>query len=185
MHKNIFYNFRRQTHRLKGFDYSSNGYYYITICTKNREHYFGEIIGDVMQYSLIGKIAQRYWSNILRHYPFIKLDEFIVMPNHIHGVLIINHGLNCKVATQYIASLQFTPQTLGHYNKFAPQSGNLSAIIRGFKIGVKKYAVIQGLDFQWQPRFYDKIIRNDNELFRIREYIRNNPVGWREDRNNL
>lgn len=184
MYEKRFNNFRRQTHRLKGFDYSKNGYYYITICTKNREYYFGEIIGDTMRHSLIGKIVQEYWVNIPKHYPFVILDKFIIMPNHIHGIIVINNKDNmalCNIATHNCASLPVDR----HYNKFGVQSNNLSAIIRGYKSTVKRYANQNKIEFNWQPRFYDKIIRNENELFRIREYIKNNPTNWQDDRNNL
>lgn len=184
---NHFNQYYRQSHRLKGFDYSSNGYYYVTICTKDRFWYFGKIINGAMKYVNLGVIAQRLWREIPKHYPYVFLDEFIVMPNHIHGILIINHGTNNVVAAQNIAPLppRFASLVLGHDNKFAPQSNNLAAIVRGFKIGVKKYAVINNLDFQWQPRFYDHIIRNQESLDRIREYIKNNPLNWIDDRNNL
>jgi len=181
-----YHQFYRQSHRLKGFDYSSNGFYYITICTKDRFSYFGDIIDDKMKYSDLGEITHRLWLEIPKHYPYVFLDEFIVMPNHIHGILTINRQINNNVATQDFASLPcFTPLTLGHDNKFAPQSGNLGAIIRGFKIGVKKYAIVNNLDFQWQPRFYDHIIRNQESLDRIRRYIKDNPLNWLKDRNNV
>jgi len=171
-----FNNYYRQSHRLKGFDYSKNGCYYVTICTKNREHYFGEIDDNVMKYDILGEVAIKLWLAIPAHYHYVLLDEFVVMPNHIHGILMINRNVKNNVATQHIASLQFKRQTLRHYNKFAPQSDNLAAIIRGYKIGVKKFAVINDLDFWWQSRFYDKIIRNKDDLSRIREYIKNNPA---------
>jgi REP element-mobilizing transposase RayT len=79
----------RKQNRLKGFDYSSNGYYYITICTQERKHYFGEIVNDEINLSEIGKIAKKYWFEIPNHFPFVKLNEFIVMPNHIHGIVVI------------------------------------------------------------------------------------------------
>lgn len=184
MPENKYNNFRRQTHRLKGFDYSSDGYYYITICTRDRLFYFGEIIDKKMQYSSIGEIAREYWLNIPKHYLFVLLDEFIVMPNHIHGIIKINHDNIMtirNVATHNCASL---PMVDGHYNKFGPQSKNLASIIRGYKSTVKKYANQHNIEFHWQPRYYDRIIRDKDELNHIREYIKNNPVNWQEDRNN-
>ncbi|MFZ1290256.1 MAG: hypothetical protein WAR79_09200 [Melioribacteraceae bacterium] len=95
------------------------------------------------------------------------------MPNHIHGIIISDK----TVETQNFASLQHE----NNINKFGPQSQNLAAIIRGFKAAVKKYAVINNIIFSWQPRFYDRIIRNECELFNIRKYIVYNPYKWEDD----
>jgi REP element-mobilizing transposase RayT len=105
------------------------------------------------------------------------LDEFVVMPNHFHGIVIIQ----CRdVETHSYASLQ------GQFkNKFGPQSKNLAAIIRGFKGTTTKQIHSAGFcDFAWQPRYYEHIIRNENESNSIREYILNNPLQWELDRNN-
>lgn len=82
--------YRVSSTRLQTHDYSSNGYYFLTICTKNRENYFGEIVNNKMQLSKIGKTAKKFWREIPKHFPFVKLDEFVVMPNHVHGIIIIN-----------------------------------------------------------------------------------------------
>ncbi|MFH1838307.1 MAG: transposase, partial [Candidatus Kuenenbacteria bacterium] len=150
-------------------------------CTHNREHYFGEIVQTEkntetqnfasLRMTEIGKMARHCWLEIPNHFPFVILDEFIIMPNHVHGILIINHNI---VETQDFASLQ-------KQNKFGSQSKNLASIIREFKIGVKKYASMNNIHFAWQPRFYDHIIRNDDELCHIREYIINNSVNWNTD----
>jgi len=78
--------------RLKNWDYGSNAIYFVTICTQNREHYFGEIANGKMQLSETGKIAQRFWFEIPNHFPFVKLGEFVVMPNHLHGIIIIDRS---------------------------------------------------------------------------------------------
>jgi len=169
--KGLFKNkYRIKTTRLPYWDYGGDGLYFITICTKNRECYFGDVIGGEMKLSNIGKMAQRFWLEIPKHFPFIELDEFKIMPNHLHGIIKI-------VETQNLASLR-------RGNKFGPQSKNLASIIRGFKIGVKKWATINNVNFDWQPRFYDHIIRDENDLNRIRKYIRENPARWEFDRNN-
>lgn len=168
--------------RLEKYDYSQNGMYFITICTKDRQEFFGKIKGGKMMLSDIGKIANGYWQKIPQHFPFVKLDEFIVMPNHIHGIVEINWDIignaSLGVETQNIASLQYK-------NKFGPQSKNLASVIRGFKAGVKRYATVNDIYFAWQSRFYDHIIRNEKSLRKIREYIRINPQMWERDRNNL
>ncbi|MCJ7509237.1 MAG: hypothetical protein MUO85_11035 [candidate division Zixibacteria bacterium] len=165
--------YRIPSARLLHYNYSKNGVYFVTICTKNFECYLGEVVNDKMILSEIGKITDEYWREIPKHFPFVKLDAFVVMPNHLHGILIIDK----TVETQNLASLQ--------KNKFGPQSQNLASIVRGFKIGVKKYAVIHNISFGWQPRFYDHIIRNNKSLNGIREYIQNNPLKWELDKNNI
>ena len=112
------------------------------------------------------------------------------MPNHLHGIIVIdkydennrneNNHNPVRVETQNFASLRD-----GYANKFGPQSKNLASIIRGFKIGVKKYATINNIDFAWQSRFYDHIIRDKISLNKIREYIQINPKMWERDRNNI
>ena len=82
--------YRIPSNRLQGYDYGANGCYYVTICTKNRMHYFGEIVDDEMKLSPIGDIAEKFWIDIPNHFPFVILDEFVVMPNHIHGILFFN-----------------------------------------------------------------------------------------------
>jgi len=167
--------------RLQNYDYSSNGFYFITICTKDKKNYFGEIINDKICLSEIGTIAKTHWFQIPKHFSFVTMDEFVVMPNHVHGIVIINNkGLNKKqyhVETQNIASLQ-------EKNTFGPQSNNLASIIRGYKASVKAYATINQINFSWQSRFYDHIIRSERSFFSICEYIRNNPRNWGEDSEN-
>jgi len=180
--------YRTTSIRLKNWNYATRGYYFITICTKNRKCYFGNILDKKMQLSKIGKIANAYWQEIPEHFPFTTLDKFIVMPNHIHGIVIINNNVETQnlannvnnVETQNLASLR---QNKG--NKFGPQSQNLASIIRGLKIGVKKWATINNIPFQWQPRFYDHIVRNERSLHQIRQYIVDNPSNWENDRDNL
>jgi REP element-mobilizing transposase RayT len=183
--------YRIDSARLKYWDYSADGGYFITIVTKDRECFFGEIENDQMKLSEMGKSAQDCWHEIPKHFPFVILDEFVVMPNHIHGVLFIEKPtapVPAPVETQDLASLPlptrnpppppFTP------NKFGPQSKNLASIIRGYKIGVTKFANHHQIPFTWQPRYHDRIIRSESELNRISEYISNNPAQWETDRNN-
>ncbi|MEK7598102.1 MAG: hypothetical protein AAB441_05685 [Patescibacteria group bacterium] len=174
--------YRIPTSRLPNWDYSDNGYYFITICTKDKEEFFGNIINNKMCLSEIGEIANKCWLEIINHFPFVALDEFITMPNHIHGILIIKNVIP-HVETQNFASLQQAKQ-IKTQNKFGPQSKNLASIVRGFKIGVKKYATINKINFFWQSRFYDHIIRNEKEFYRVKQYVRDNPKNWETDRNN-
>jgi putative transposase len=148
---NLFKNrYRIDSARLKRWDYSSNANYFVTICTKNRSCFFSHIENEEIFLSDIGLVAEKYWKEIPCHFPFVKLDEYVVMPNHIHGIITI-------VETQHFASL--------HQNqyRFGPQSKNLASIVRGFKVGVKKWAT------------------ENKELFNVRNYISNNPLKWEED----
>lgn len=183
--------------RLKNYDYSSNGAYFVTICTKNRKHFFGDIIDGKMQLSEIGEIANDCWNQITYHFPFVQLGEFIVMPNHVHGILIIDKTIDFTIAvetqnlaSQYLASQYQTQRKIPRSNtdetqenKFGPQSQNLASIIRGFKIGVTKYVRNNTNVFEiWQSKFHDHIIRNENEFEIISDYIKNNPIKWQEDK---
>ena len=154
--------------RLQNWDYSDNGYYFITICTKERKHYFGEIINHEMKLSNIGKITKQYWLEIPRHFSFVELDEFMVMPNHIHGIVIINnvHNGRCRDVINHVSTGDINKNI---YSKITPMNKHsLGKIIRWFKgrttFEIRKIKII----FFWQSRFYDHIIRSDKEFFRIR-----------------
>jgi len=185
--------YRIPSSRLSNWDYGCNAIYFVTICTAHRECYFGNIVKmqnvetqdfaslpPKMELSEIGKIAHHYWIEIPNHFPFVELGEFVVMPNHIHGVIIIDkpNGKavgDATVETQNFASL---PPRQNNVNTFGPQSQNLASIIRGYKTGVKKYATLNMIDFAWQSRFHDHVIRNDGSFQHISGYIQNNPSNW-------
>ena len=175
--------YRIESTRLPFYDYSSPGCYFITICVRDGHYDFGQIKNKRMKLSKLGHAARKYWKKIPKHFPFVKLDEFIVMPNHVHGIIIITKKpQNAQyVETQDFASLPLRRN--GHHNKFGPQSRNLASIIRGYKIGVKKYANKKNKEFFWQAGFYDHIINTDEALNNIRQYIINNPTNWQKDRN--
>lgn len=174
---------QQKQYRHKNYDYSQNGFYFVTICTKNHQMFFGNIVKSgteccpiyEIKLSEIGKIAEQYWQEIPKHFPFVNLDEHIIMPNHIHGIIEID-----KVGTQDFVFLRQGQCA----NKFGPQSKNLASIIRGFKIGVTKYVNNSDINFAWQPRFHDRIIRNEKELGTIRKYIFENPAKWHLDKDN-
>ncbi len=158
--------YRIPTNRLPGYDYGADGWYFVTICTKNRMHYFGEIVETCNCASLrptaTGMIANEYWLQIPQHYPFVQLDAFVIMPDHIHGILFFNNH----------------DKTDWKPNKFGAQSRNLGAVIRGFKSSLKRNTNQNNIDFAWQPRFHDRIIRSQEELDAVRNYIAQNPVKW-------
>jgi REP element-mobilizing transposase RayT len=165
--------YRVKSARLQNWNYGWNAAYFVTICIADRACYFGDVVHGEMQLSAIGHWAEKCWLEIPDHFPFVILDGFVVMPNHVHGIIIIDKPV--AVETQDIASLQ-------SQNKFGPQSKNLASIVRGYKIGVTKYAKSMQINFAWQPRFHEHIIRNEESYLRIAEYIQNNPLRWQEDK---
>ena len=182
--------YRIKSTRLPNWDYSSDGFYFVTICTKNRIEWFGEIPvrtasswpggrNGIMGLSDIGCIAYEQWKLTGELRDNVILDEFIVMPNHVHGIIqIFNHF----VETHCNASLRNDDNW--NNNQFGPQRNNLASIVRGFKSSVKRICNKNNIPFEWQPRFYDHIIRNEKDLYRIRRYIKYNPRKWELDRNN-
>jgi putative transposase len=159
----------RKTTRLKEYDYTLPGWYYITICTKDFIPWFGKVKGGNVEYNHLGNIAVKFFEEIPKHFKNSETDEFIIMPNHLHGIVIIKD----VVGTRDRVSLR----------KFGnAEKDSLSIIINQYKGSVTRFAHTNGLDdFSWQPRFYEHIIRNDADLHRIRSYIRNNPLKWEID----
>jgi REP element-mobilizing transposase RayT len=180
--------YRIHTTRLQNWDYGWNAPYFITICTLNREHFFGEISNATMHMSQTGKLAQQYWYEIPEKFPFVKLDVFVVMPNHIHGIVTIDKtgcdgGKGCRDAINRVSTAATTNTPGGITgNKNPMLHDNLSRVIRWYKGRVSFECRKYNPMFAWQSRFYDHIIRNDKSFQRISEYIRNNPKFWREDK---
>ena len=173
--------YRIESSRLQGYDYSQNGMYFITICTKDREHFFGEVENGKMELNEVGKMADQFWQEIPKHFPFVKLDVHQVMPNHVHGNVEI---LPCARRDEALPRLY----TGAHpqMSKISPKPGSLAVIIGSYKSIVAKMIrkQLNPITFAWQSRFYDHIIRNEIELNKIREYIITNPEMWERDRNN-
>ena len=175
--------YRTQSLRLRNWDYASNGAYFITLCTKNRVNYFGKIIDNVVQLSHVGVIANILWYEIKNHSRNFKLDEFVVMPNHIHGILIIDDA--DIVETRHALSLQEQQQSGLATNRFQNQGKNtISSIVGGYKSAVTKHARRLGFDFGWQRNYWEHIIRNEQSYLEISEYIQNNPAKWAVDKLN-
>ena len=174
--------YRIQSNRLKNYDYSSEGAYFITICAKDRECLFGEIVEEKVVLNELGKIAFDKWKKTGEIRKNIMVDKFVIMPNHVHGVLIIDNDSHRRDTVHRVSTR--TPQI----EKFGkPTENSIPTIIRSYQATVtkqiheKKYQ--QGEKI-WQPNYYDRVIRNEDELNRIREYILQNPQKWEEDRNN-
>ncbi len=191
---------RRRSIRLQGYDYSQTGAYFVTVCTHNRQCLFGGIVNREMRLNDAGQVVQQCWDNIPTHFPHVELDEFVVMPNHVHGIVMImdiGHVVGSDVgatAGAMVRAKNFSPlqpsiplHPQSPLPKTAPRpcgtSKTLGSIVRGFKIGVTKWmrnhTVIRDV---WQRNYWEHIVRNEQELNRIREYMRNNPAQWETDR---
>lgn len=226
--------YRIPSARLQTWDYRWQGAYFITICTKNRAHYFGSVVNNKMELSNVGVLADVFWHEIKNHTKNINLGEFIVMPNHIHGILIINadpdttsnsrdsnqipieiddgnltdapnrlddanrldvansihdripvqtrHALSLPDANEYPNAHENPQKSIGQTRFRNPGKNSISSIIGGYKSAVTKHANRLNLDFGWQTRFYDHIIRNEKAFNIISNYIKNNPKKWGEDK---
>jgi REP element-mobilizing transposase RayT len=162
--------FKIESSRLKDWDYSTPWWYYITICTKDMKCCFGEIKNSRMILNKAGEIIDSEWKRTPVLRKMVELDYYVIMPDHFHGIIIINGEEDRDVVeTHRDASLRMV-------------KNNLSDIMRGFKGSCTKQIHLTGNSyFKWQPRFYDHIIRNENDLHRIRTYIQNNPLKWERE----
>ena len=168
---------------MKGYDYSSPGAYFITICTHQRECLFGEIVDGEMECSEFGAIVQDCWQQIPNHFPKIQLDASIVMPNHIHGILWIQDdgdaaGKGMAVPCPYTMPCPYK----GEFGK--PIAGSLSIVIGSFKsVTTKRINILRDASkiSIWQRNYYEHIIRSEEALQHIRQYIQNNAIVWQQD----
>lgn len=204
MNKEKFQNkYRIPSIRAQWWDYGWNGAYFITICTKDREHYFGEIQKGKMILSEVGIIADLLWHQIPIHHKNVELGDFVVMPNHIHGILIIDKQSNNididnvnntndvnnvqtgRVETGHALSLQ-SPcvefQKPGSQRFQNIGKNTISSIVGSYKSAVTKHANRLGYPHQWQKLFYDNIIRNNNAYQKISDYIVSNTENWAKDK---
>ena len=173
--------YRIASARLQGWDYRWTSAYFITICTDDKLHYFGEIENGKMQLSPIGAIADVLWQGIKNHSKNVRLGEFVVMPNHIHGILILeNDDSDTVVETFHETSLR-TDIKNEFMSKISPKSGSVSTIIRSYKSAMTGHCNRLGLRFKWQTRFHDHIIRDEKSFDSISDYIRHNPQNWGKD----
>ncbi len=231
--------YRIDSARLPHWDYSADGYYFITICTKDRVNYFGEVAHERVNLSECGRIIDEYWQEIPRHFFAVYLDKFIVMPDHMHGIIIINKNKKINDASPFIGFQDISgkdgampekpiltnrsgrdgampekpiltnrsgrdgampeksistnrsgrdgamPRLYNGTKKIVlPIPGSLPVIVGSFKSITAKLIHQCNPDFNWQTRYYDRIIKNETELFNVRQYIKNNPLNWEIDRNN-
>lgn len=193
--------------RLKGYNYLQIGMYFITICTQNRLHLFGSVKQGKMILNNAGEVAEKYLLTISDHFPHAKLNEYAIMPDHIHFIIEITVGVNNylpkipvmvnnhlpEIKNNHLPEIknknkQLETKTNNNFSKgkrvnnYLPQPGTsktVGSIVRGFKIGVTKWFRGKStIRTVWQKNYYDHIIRNENEYNRISEYIKNNPKNW-------
>ena len=166
----------RRSIRLKEYDYSKAGAYFATICTLNKKHIFGGIRNGLVELSMIGKIANKFWFEIPKHFEDVKLDEFIIMPNHIHGIIFVN---DVNVGVQNFEPLQ----KQNRFQQIIPKS--IGSIIRAYKSSVTHWGKLNGYEhFKWQRNYWEHVIRNEDKQNKIRQYIQFNPLKWHLDREN-
>jgi len=168
----------RQSIRLQNYDYQQAGLYFVTICSHEKETLFGDIVNGEVILSKIGQHVKLCWNEIPQHFPNAALDKFIIMPNHIHGIIEIHSVVENNV-TPCVGAKNFSPTRIDGTSK------TIGSIVRGFKIGVTKLAR-QNTDVHniWQRNYYEHVIRNEASLQKMREYIFNNPAQWEMDQEN-
>jgi REP element-mobilizing transposase RayT len=169
---------QRKQIRLRDYDYSGAGGYFITICTCNRENLLGKILEQSIELNEFGKVAIQWWLELENRFPEIKLDYHVIMPNHIHGIIIMSHGENDVGAIHELPlprgrverRRMVIPKVIGYFKMNSAKHINLLRNATG--------------DPLWQRNYYEHIVRNEVELSRVREYIQNNPLKWDMDREN-
>ncbi len=172
--------YRIKPARLPNWDYRWNGAYFITICTHNCEYLFGEIVDKNMVLSNVGVVADIFWHEITHHTENVELGAFVVMPNHVHGILILNN--DDELMYQLPSKPPLDKNKNGFMSKISPKSNSVSAIIRSYKSAVSKHVHRLGYQFAWQSRFYDHVIRDQGAYDRITQYIIDNPANWKKDK---
>lgn len=204
--------YRVPSARLQNWDYGSNGAYFITICTKEMQSFFGEVVDKKMILNSAGALAELFWIEILKQFPYIELGNFQIMPNHMHGILIVNKTVvpTTTVETRFIASefdnenkfiaseldavatnetrlIASVPQEKVGIGGFAGENNpmfaeSISRIIRWYK-GRCTFEIRKiNPNFGWHSRFHDHIIRSSESFERIQNYIVENPAKWEEDK---
>ncbi len=185
----------RRSVRLEEYDYSQQGAYFVTICTQQRECLLGQVMNTEMEINEAGKMVQSIWHNLSIRYPYSVMDEFIVMPNHIHGIIFLQElgrGDPCD-RPENVGT--YDREDLGEYKirPYGTLPKTLGRIIQGFKsmtthqyiLGVKKQNWPSFPGKLWQRNYYEHVIRSEEDLNQVREYIQNNPLNWAFDPENF
>ncbi len=170
---------RRRSIRLKGYDYSQAGAYLVTVCTQGRACLFGDVVDGEMRLNAAGPVVEQCWSNIPCHFLHAYLDEFVVMPNHVHGIVVIVENVGATHASPLPMRRPTRPA--------GPKERSIGAVVGSFKSAVTKH--INELRNTprmsvWQRNYWEHVMRDEASLRRIREYIVQNPLQWEYDREN-
>ena len=165
----------RRSIRLKRYDYSQSGRYFLTLCVKGRKHLFGNIVDGEMILNEAGRFARECWLAIPDHFPRAIVLEFVIMPNHVHGII--------ELKDKSIEGPNSMPHEKQKHRFQGMIPRSVSSIVKGFKIGVTKwFRANTEVREVWQRDYYEIVIRDEEAYHRIARYIRNNPRNWREDR---
>ncbi len=160
---------RRHSTRLPSWNYTTPGWYFITICTKSKMPFFGKIVGDGVRLTAIGRVIEEEWKRLPSVRSHVEIDEWVIMPNHVHGIIVLQSG-GARASRRDAPT---TPRL---------EAGSLGVVINHFESNCTKRIRSMGAsDFAWQRGYYDHIIRNEENLARIRTYIRDNPTEWALD----
>jgi putative transposase len=171
---------RSDSRRLPDWDYTTPGAYFVTIGIKQHRCYFGMVVDGEMQLNPLGEIAEKYWKEIPLHHNNVELDEFVIMPNHIHRILILIDSED-SVETLHVTSLRSDQESeYEFFSRISPKKGSLSTIIRSYKSTVTRMIrKFLDPDFAWQSRYYDHVLMSDKDLENLRLFIQLNPENWR------
>lgn len=169
--------YRIESARLNGWDYSAEGYYFVTVCTRARVCFLGDVIEAEMRLSPIGEIVAEEWLKTQEVRKNVRMDEWIVMPNHVHGIIVIEYALKSPDVETSRWDVSTNPSRL--------KPNTIGSMIGQIKSNATKRIRAAGfVDFDWQERFWDEIIWDVRGLNNVRDYIRNNPAKWQDDRDN-
>ncbi len=172
----------RHSLRLKGYDYSQAGAYFVTIVTHGRVALFGDVVNGEMRLNRFGEIVQKWWDDIPKHFPNVETGAFIVLPNHVHGIIVIGDD---RRGTVPVPQDEGTPQMGGETPPL--REPTLGQVVAYFKYqSAKEINALKGgpVTKLWQRNFYDHIIRNERDLELTWLYIESNPAQWEEDHEN-
>jgi putative transposase len=187
----------RRSIRLKGYDYAQAGAYFVTICAHGRECLFGEVLGGEMRLNAYGDIVAQCWDDLPRHYPTVGLDAFVVMPNHVHGIVVLTDPATPAPANAGVVGAGLRPARVGAAGGGADgevvgeatpagrrPAPPLSEVVRAFKsFSARRVNELRGTGGAsvWQRNYYEHIIRNERSLGMVRDYIAGNPARWNAD----
>jgi putative transposase len=171
---------KRRSIRLRSFDYSHPGSYFVTILSHNARHIFGELILGQMKLSAIGKIVLDCWLDVPNHLPGIELNEYIIMPNHVHGIIRI------PARARHAAPLQRHVKTVEAFG--SPRVASIPTIVRSFKSAVSlltRKVLGQPAALIWQRNYFERVLRDEREFHKVRRYIAQNPARWEFEKDKL